>query len=67
MFSNAQHTDHLLTRTQVAARTGLSGSSIYRAMRLGQFPEPLRIGERAVRWSRRRNRSVARIAAACHG
>ncbi len=44
-------TDILLTRQQVEARTGLARSSIYRLMRLGRFPEPLRIGERAVRWS----------------
>ncbi|WP_419923743.1 helix-turn-helix transcriptional regulator [Candidatus Poriferisocius sp.] len=40
----------LLTRLQVAARCGLSTSSIYRLMREGLFPEPIRIGRRAVGW-----------------
>ena len=40
----------LLRRDQVEARTALSRSSIYRLMRIGKFPEPLRIGERGVRW-----------------
>lgn len=44
-----QH-DILLTRRQVGARCGLSTSSIYRLMREGLFPEPIRIGRRAVRW-----------------
>ena len=44
-------TDTLLTRRQVEGRTGLARSSIYRLMRLQKFPEPIRIGERAVRWS----------------
>ena len=43
-------TDHLLRREDVEVRTGLARSSIYRLMRLGRFPEPLRIGDRAVRW-----------------
>ena len=42
--------DKLLRREDVEARTGLSRSSIYRLMRLGKFPEPLKIGENAVRW-----------------
>ena len=43
-------TDRLLRREDVEVRTGLARSSIYRLMRLGRFPEPLRIGDRAVRW-----------------
>ena len=42
--------DRLLRREEVEARTGLARSSIYRLMRLKRFPEPLRIGDRAVRW-----------------
>ena len=41
---------HLLRRTEVEARTGLSRSTLYRLMRAGEFPEPLRVGPRAVRW-----------------
>ncbi len=44
-----QH-DTLLTRRQVEARCGLSTNSVYRLMREGLFPEPIRIGRRAVRW-----------------
>lgn len=40
----------LLTRAQVEQITGLSCSSVYRAMREADFPEPLRIGARSVRW-----------------
>lgn len=40
----------LLTRRQVEARCCLSTSSIYRFMRDGMFPEPIRVGRRAVRW-----------------
>ncbi|MCY4085557.1 MAG: AlpA family phage regulatory protein [Actinomycetia bacterium] len=42
--------DQLLDRRQVEARSGLSRSSLYRLMRLGMFPEPIRVGVRAVRW-----------------
>ena len=40
----------LLTRKEVEARCHLSRATIYRLMRLGRFPEPIRIGIRAVRW-----------------
>ena len=40
----------LLPRSEVGRLTGLSTSSIYRAMRHSDFPDPLRIGKRAVRW-----------------
>lgn len=43
-------TKRLLTRPDIEALTGLTCSSIYRLMRRGEFPEPIRIGERAVRW-----------------
>ncbi len=42
--------DTLLTRIQVSARTGLARSSIYRLMRDGGFPAPLRVGPSSVRW-----------------
>ncbi|MCY3963313.1 MAG: AlpA family phage regulatory protein [bacterium] len=42
--------DDLLTRRQVEERCCLSASSIYRFMRAGLFPEPVRVGWRAVRW-----------------
>lgn len=40
----------LLTRKEVEQITGLSTTSIYRMMREGNFPEPIRIGARSVRW-----------------
>lgn len=43
-------TTRLLTRQQIEEITGLTRSTIYRLMRSGQFPEPIRIGPRAVRW-----------------
>ena len=42
--------DRLLRRRDVEARTGLSRTSIYRLMREGRFPEPLKVGPKAVRW-----------------
>ena len=42
--------DRLLTRAEVEYHVGLKRSSIYRGMRAGKFPEPIRIGARAVRW-----------------
>ena len=45
--------DRLLTRTEVEARFGIARSTIYRLMRCGKFPEPIKIGPRAVRWRER--------------
>ncbi len=42
--------DRLLRRAQVEERTGLARSTIYRWMRRGEFPEPVRLGRSAVRW-----------------
>lgn len=35
---------------QVKARTGLSRSEIYRKIALGDFPSPIKLGERASAW-----------------
>ena len=43
-------TDRLLRLSEVQARCGLSRSSVYRKMRDRFFPEPLKVGVRAVRW-----------------
>ena len=40
----------LLTRKQVEEKVQLTTSSIYRLMRAGKLPAPIRIGESAVRW-----------------
>ena len=42
--------DRLLRLSEVRTRTALGRSTIYRKMRDGSFPEPLKIGVRAVRW-----------------
>ena len=42
--------DRLLTRAEVEARCAIARTTIYRLMRCGEFPEPLKIGPRAVRW-----------------
>ena len=43
-------TDRLLRLSDVRTLTALGRSTIYRLMRDGSFPEPLKIGPRAVRW-----------------
>ena len=42
--------DRLLRREEVETRCGIARTTIYRKMREGSFPEPLKIGARAVRW-----------------
>ena len=43
--------ERLLRRPEVEKRTGIPTSSLYRLMRAGQFPTPIKIGTRAVAWS----------------
>ena len=40
----------MLPIAAVSARVGLSRPSIYRLMSHGDFPRPLRVGVRGVRW-----------------
>ena len=42
--------DRLLRRDEVEARCGIARTTVYRLMRAGLFPEPIKIGPRAVRW-----------------
>ena len=42
--------DRLLRRREVEKITGMSRSSIYRLMQEGEFPRPVGVGPRAVRW-----------------
>lgn len=42
--------DRLLSRPEVEQAIGLKCSQIYNLMRKGTFPEPIKVGERAVRW-----------------
>ena len=46
----ASTTDRLLRLTEVQTRTALARTTIYRKMRDRSFPEPLKVGVRAVRW-----------------
>lgn len=40
----------LLTRQQVEKIVGIRRSTIYKLMRLGRFPEPIKISPGCVRW-----------------
>ena len=42
--------DTLLKVHEVEEMTSLSRSTLYVMMRSGDFPEPLKLGQRAVRW-----------------
>jgi prophage regulatory protein len=42
--------ENILRLPQVRIRVGLSRSSIYAAIAKGSFPEPVRLGPRAVGW-----------------
>ena len=41
---------NLLTRREVESRFGISKTTGYRLLQGGEFPKPIRIGVRAVRW-----------------
>ncbi|PID35458.1 MAG: DNA-binding protein [Rhodobacterales bacterium] len=43
-------TQKLLRRPDVETLTGLSRTSIYRMMKSGDFPRPVRLGSRSVAW-----------------
>ena len=43
-------TYELLTRPQVEQKVQLTCSTIYRLMREGRFPLPIKVGPQAVRW-----------------
>ena len=42
--------ERILRRPEVEKLTGLGRSSLYAAMSAGNFPRPVKIGERAVGW-----------------
>ena len=43
-------TDRLLRLCEVAHVSGMGKSAIYEMIKIGEFPEPVRVGLRAVRW-----------------
>ena len=50
MTKKEYHSQAILRRRQVEARTGLPKSSIYLAIQQGEFPRPINIGKRAGGW-----------------
>lgn len=42
--------EHVMRRPAVQAVTGLSRSTLYAMIGSGDFPQPIRIGKRAVAW-----------------
>ena len=40
----------LLKLTEVCKQTGFSKSSVYRLMKNGDFPTPIKVGDRSNRW-----------------
>ena len=42
--------ERLVTRREIEERFGMTRSTIYRQMRAGNFPEPVQISPKAVRW-----------------
>ena len=50
MSNNGQECLRILRRKDVETRTGLSRSTIYLRIQEGDFPKPIRLGERSVGW-----------------
>ncbi len=49
-MADRKRVEMLLTRRQVEEKCGISTSSIYRLLAAKQFPEPIRISARGIRW-----------------
>ncbi len=50
MAAQIQTAPTILRRKQVEARTGLARSTIYDRIKVGTFPAPISLGEKAVGW-----------------
>jgi prophage regulatory protein len=46
----AQSPHEILRRPAVTRKTGLASSSLYAAIARGEFPKPIKLGERSVGW-----------------
>lgn len=46
----ARSTHEILRRPAVTHKTGLASSSLYAAIARGEFPKPIKLGERSVGW-----------------
>lgn len=53
MSAYAESQAIFLRRRDVEEMVGLSRSTLYAMMSRGEFPEPIRVGAKAVRWSNR--------------
>lgn len=53
MSAYAEFQAIFLRRRDVEEMVGLSRSTLYAMMSRGEFPEPIRVGAKAVRWSSR--------------
>ena len=42
--------EKMIDLAEIVAQLGLSRSTIFRMVKSGRFPAPLRVGARAVRW-----------------
>jgi len=42
--------ERLIKLNEVKRKTGLSRSSVYRLAKTGEFPQPIKLGERASGW-----------------
>ena len=51
IFSESTLTPSLHRLAEVKRRTGLSRSEIYRRIAAGDFPKPIKLGERASAWA----------------
>ncbi len=49
-MTNSIQSNQLLTLNEVVDLVGLGVTSIYKYMKQGKFPQPKKIGKRAVRW-----------------
>nr|WP_291510682.1 AlpA family transcriptional regulator [Acidithiobacillus sp.] len=50
MTTESQKPARLIRRDEVLHRTGFAKSWLYALIRKGEFPEPIRLGARAVAW-----------------
>lgn len=50
LYQVTNHDRELLKRRQVETATGLSRSSIYKQISLGNFPPPVKLTARSVAW-----------------
>lgn len=50
MRNQYEPSQRLLRRPEVQEKTGMARSTIYRYMSLGLFPQPVKLGEKAVAW-----------------